>query len=126
MKVKAIISTVFIIVFLIFSIELKAQKPVNRFTEAFQSADSAFNDSIGLKILESIDLVIDNQKTQAEITIKVRDYLQMYWAGYINGAMYSLKKGSVDLDSLKKDLIANRKSIESHLHFIKNQKVMEY
>jgi len=98
----------------------KAQAPTeNRFTKIFQSADSAFNESVELKLFESIDLEIDNPGTQAKITIKVRDYLQMYWVGYLNGSQYSLKKGSIDLDSLNSDLIANRKAIESYLRFIK-------
>lgn len=103
----------------------------NKYNILCQSADSAFrttnrqfdnklkkyhseNNQLmnELKTFNEIDSIIDSTKTyQKYITTKFM--LRLYWNGYLNGSINSLTKNKVDLINLKKEIIENKKSIES-------------
>ena len=105
---------------LLISLSINCFSRDNKYTKLFQAADSAFADSANLKVFESINLTINNEGTQAKITIKEADYLQMYWIGFIDGSLSALEKKSFDFETLKKNIKANKKTMKSHQLFIKH------
>ena len=82
----------------------------NRFTKAFQQADSAFtqqNDSI---LFARTIQEIEADTTM--VTLSVHDLLLIYFGGYMSGADDYKKKGSFDFEGLLNGVRVQRLGID--------------
>lgn len=82
----------------------------NRFTEAFQQADSAF-----MQQNDSILFARTIQEIEADttmVTMSVHDILLIYFTAYMSGADAYKKKGSFDFEGLLKGVRVERLGIE--------------
>ena len=82
----------------------------NRFTKAFQQADSAFTQQT-----DSILFTRTIQEIEADttmVTLSVHDILLIYFSGYMDGADAYKKKGYFDFEGLLKGVRIQRFGID--------------
>ena len=82
----------------------------NRFTKAFQQADSAFTQQT-----DSILFARTIQEIEADttmITLSVHDILLIYFSGYMDGADAYKQKGFFDFEGLLKGVRVHRFGID--------------
>jgi len=109
--------TVYLIVAMI-TISIDCLGQDNKYLKSFVIADSVFNSIIDQKLFTEIDSTISNSKEKTRIPLSEEHFLLICWSAYINGSMSALKKGSIDLHQLKKEIMANKKAFKSYASFL--------